>query len=108
MGGNRVSTAAVTLFERHGALFVDKEDDDGVYPRLLTGRSENDIHATFDAFYNDNVIYDLTRQWITKPGPFTYNFRWLSQTGSDHEIQEYAERSFEAVYGVRPSNVEVL
>lgn len=108
MGGKRISTDAMTLFDRHGALFVDKEDDDGVYPRLLTGRSEEDVQETFDDFYMNNVIYDLTRQWITQPGPFTYDYRWLSQKGSDQEIQDFAERSFEGVYGVRPSNVDVL
>lgn len=108
MGGKRLSTDAMTLFDRHGALFVDKEDDDGVYPRLLAGRSEKDVQETFDDFYMNNVIYDLTRQWITQPGPFTYDYRWLSQKGSDQEIQDFAERSFEGVYGVRPSNVDVL
>lgn len=108
MGGKRLSTDAMTLFDRHGALFVDKEDDDGVYPRLLAGRSEKDVQETFDDFYMNNVIYDLTRQWITQPGPFTYDYRWLSQKGSDQELQDFAERSFEGVYGVRPSNVDVL
>lgn len=108
MGGDRLSMDALTLFERHGALFLDKEDDDGVYPRLLAGRSEKDVQETFDDFYMNNVIYDLTRQWITQPGHFTYNYRWLSQKGSDQEIQEFAERSFEGVYGVRPSSVNVL
>lgn len=108
MGGDRLSMDALTLFERHGALFLDKEDDDGVYPRLLAGRSEKDVQATFDDFYMNNVTYDLTRQWITQPGHFTYNYRWLSQKGSDQEIQEFAERSFEGVYGVRPSSVNVL
>lgn len=108
MGGKRLSTDAMTLFDRHGALFVDKEDDDGVYPRLLVGRSEKEVQDTFDDFYMNNVIYDLTRQWITQPGPFSYDYRWLSQKGSDQEIQEFAERSFEGVYGVRPSNVDVL
>lgn len=108
MGGKRLSTDAMTLFDRHGALFVDKEDDDGVYPRLLAGRSEKDVQETFDDFYMNNVIYDLTRQWITQLGPFTYDYRWLSQKGSAEEIRDFAERSFEGVYGVRPSNVDVL
>ncbi len=108
MGGDRLSIDAMTLFERHGALFVDKEDDDGVYPRLLAGRSEKNVQDTFDVFYMNNVIYDLTRQWITQPGHFTYKYRWLSQKGSDQEIQAFAERSFEGVYGVKPSSVDVL
>ncbi len=108
MAGQRVSQDAATLFDRHGALFVDKEDDDGVYPRLHSGHSESDIKEAFDDFYAHNVIFDLTRQWITQPGPFKYAYRWLSQKGTDDEIQAFAERSFESVYGIKPTNVVIL
>lgn len=51
---------------------------------------------------------DLTRQWITEIGPFKFEYRWLSQKGSDQDIQRLAERCFESVYGVSPSKVSVL
>ena len=108
MAGKRVSPEAAILFDRHRALFVDKEDDDGVFPRLPTGRSQSDVQDAFDAFYAHNVTSDLTRQWITKPEPFQYDYRWLSQEGSDREIQEFAERTLESVYGIRPSQAVVL
>lgn len=108
MAGKRVSPEIAALFDRHGALFVDKEDDDGVYPRLQSGQSESDVQETFDAFYAHNVIFDLTRQWITQPGPFRYDYRWLTQKGSDAEIREFAERTFESVYGLRPSQAQIL
>lgn len=108
MAGKRVSQNASVLFDRHGALFVDKEDDDGIYPRLSIGRTEADVQETFDAFYAHNVVFDLTRQWIVEPGPFRYDYRWLSQKGADAEIQEFAERTFESVYGLRPSQALVL
>ena len=108
MAGQRVSQEAARLFDCHGALFVDKEDDDGIYPRLPSGHSESDVQEAFDDFYANNVIYDLTRQWITQPGPFKYAYRWLSQKGTDDEIQAFAERSFESVYGIKPTNVVIL
>lgn len=108
MAGDRVSSDAARLFDRHGALFVDKEDDDGIYPRLASGRIENAVQETFDDFYANNVIFDLTHQWITEPGPFKYQYRWLSQKGSDQDIQQFAERCFESVYGVRPSTVSIV
>lgn len=108
MAGEKSSGKAATLFERHGALFVDKEDDDGVFPRLVRGRTEDELQEAFDDFYANNVIFDLTRQWITEPGPFNYEYRWLSQKGSSEEIQNYAERCFETVYGVKPSKVNIL
>lgn len=108
MAGQRVSQDAAMLFDRHGALFVDKEDDDGVYPRLLTGRSESDIQEAFDDFYAHNVIFDLTRQWITQPGAFKFAYRWLSQKGTNDEIKAFAERSFESVYGISPTSAVIL
>jgi len=108
MAGDRLTSDATSLFDRHGALFVDKEDEDGIYPRLALGRTETEVQETFDDFYANNVIFDLTRQWITQPGPFRYAYRWLSQKGTDEEIQSFAERCFESLYGVKPSNVVVL
>ncbi|QHG74443.1 hypothetical protein [Ensifer adhaerens] len=68
MAGDRVSEQANLLFDRHGALFVDKEDDDGIFPRLVAGRDESRVHQVFESFYAINVTYDMTDQWIRKPG----------------------------------------
>lgn len=108
MAGEKLASDAEILFDRHGALFVDKENDDGIYPRLPAGRSEADVQTAFDDFYANNVTYDLTRQWIVEPGPFVFDYRWLSQKGTVEEIQSFAERTFEAVYGLKPSQVTVL
>lgn len=108
MAGARLTSDAALLFDRHGALFVDKEDDDGIFPRLAAGRTEDEVQEAFDGFYANNVVFDLTRQWITRPGPFQYDFRWLSQRGSDDEIQTFCERSFASAYGVNPSTVTLL
>lgn len=108
MAGKRVSNIAAELFDRHGALFVDKEDDDGIYPRLVSGRTERDVQEVFDDFYANNVLFDLTHQWITEPGPFRFDYRWLTQQGTNQEIQDFAEQCFQSVYGVRPSAVDLI
>jgi len=108
MAGDRATNKAAILFDRHGALFVDKEDDDGVFPRLSVERQGQDVQETFQDFYANNAIFDLTRQWILEPGPFKYNYRWLSQKGSDEELQNFAEGCFESIYGVKPSTVKIL
>jgi hypothetical protein len=82
MTGQRVSEEIVTLFDRNSALFVDKEDDDSVFPRLHTDRSEEAVHRTFESFYQFNVTYDMTSQWISTPGPFKYDYGWLSSKGT--------------------------
>lgn len=108
MAGNRLSADAVRLFDKHGALFVDKEDDDGIFPRLPDGREEANVQEVFNDFYAHNVVFDLTNQWVTLPGSFKYDFQWLSQRGSKEEIKNFCEQSFESAYGVRPSSVELL
>lgn len=108
MAGDKLESDAMTLFDRHSALFVDKEDDDGIYPRLLSGRSEDALQAVFQDFYANNVIYDLTRQWIVQEGSFNYDYRWLSKNGTDDEIQNFAESTFASVYGMRPSSAVIL
>jgi hypothetical protein len=108
MAGDRVSDSISALFDQHCALFVDKEDDDGIFPRMVTGRDPRLVQEMFDTFYNATVLYDMTDQWITQPGPFSYNYRWLSQSGTDAEIKGAADRTFEQAYGVLPDHVQII
>jgi hypothetical protein len=108
MAGSRVSDEIAALHERHSAPFIDKEDDDGVFPRLYTDRNQNNVQKTFDAFYASVVLYDMTHQWIAEPGPFKYRYRWLSQAGSDHLLKAFVDRQFEGAFGVHPDEVELV
>ena len=108
MAGKRLAENAMILFDRHGALFVDREDDDGIFPRLGAGRVEAQVQETFDDFYANNVIFYLTRQWITRPGPFDLDLGWLSQRGSSEVVREYCERTFRTVYGVSLHEADLL
>lgn len=108
MAGARVDEHAATLFERHQALFVDKEEGYGIFPRQHTDRDELVVHNVFEAFYAVNITYDMTNQWISHPGPFTYKYRWLADHGSHDEIKSFADRHFVSVYGAHPDNAELL
>lgn len=108
MVGDRLSDDIPELFERHSALFVDKADDDGVFPRMVTGREESLVHEAFQSFYSMNVTYDMTRQWIVTPGPFNYDYKWLSSSGSSSDCKGFADRHFEMAYGVAPDFFEIL
>jgi hypothetical protein len=108
MAGKRVSPEIKALFDRHAALFVDKADDDGIFPRVLPGRDEGLVHKTFESFYAFNLIYDVTRQWIATPGPFVYDYRWLSSSGSHADVKGFADRHFEMIYGVQPDRFEII
>ena len=108
MTGTRVSEDIAALFDRHSALFVDKPDDDGVFPRVFPDKDGAMVQRTFDSFYAFNVGYDLTRQWIAKSGPFEYDFRWLSSSGTHADFKGFADRHFQMAYGVQPDSFEII
>jgi hypothetical protein len=108
MVGKSLSEQESKLFDRHAALFLDKEDDDGIFPRRHADRDEQRVHDMFENFYASNITYDMTNQWIAQPGPFTYDYRWLSQSGSRKQIRDFAARHFIQVYGVHPDEAEFL
>lgn len=108
MAGARVSEHGSVLFNRHAAPFIDKEDDDGIFPRLYPDRDEKFVEDTFYSFYAANITYDMTNQWITRSGLFTYDYRWFSQSGSHEEIKGFADRHFAQAYGVEPDTVDLV
>ena len=108
MAGERLSEEIETLFGRHEAPFMDRAEDGGIYPRLTPGKDERKIQDAFENFYAGNVAYDLTRQWIAQPGPFEYDYRWLSSTGAETYMKNFGARHFEKIYGVHPDDIEIL
>ncbi|MGT2500436.1 hypothetical protein ACVOMS_05625 [Bradyrhizobium guangxiense] len=108
MAGERAAEEAKRLFEKHQALFIDKEDDDGVFPRLHPDIEVAQVQKVFNAFYATTVTYDLTDQWISQPGPFRYCYDWLSQTTDTSVMKAFADGNFRQVYGMYPDDVECL
>lgn len=108
MAGQRVSERSTSLFDRHGALFIDKEDDDSVFPRVQQERTETEVDEVFQNFYAINVTYDLVRQWINEDGPFRYDLRWLKMYSSHQEQAEFMRRHFKTAFGVDPDEAEIL
>lgn len=106
--GDRVDEEAVRLFDKHGAVFVDKESDDAVFPRIQRGRSEEALSATFNAFFQNSVIYDLANQWISSSGPFRYDIGWLQPSAPKYEMERYLRGSFKAAFQLDPENVQLL
>jgi hypothetical protein len=108
MAGENLSERSSYLFERHGALFIDKEDDDSVFPRMQNGRTEEAVDDVFQHFYAGNVTYDLVRQWINEPGPFKYDLDWLKANSHKKEQREFMRRQFRNAFGVDPDEAEIL
>jgi hypothetical protein len=107
MAGGNVSEKAVDIFERHGALFVDRETDTGIYPRLRKNYDEKSVQKMFDDFYAATITYEMTDQLIAMAGPFEYKYDWLSPSASP-EFKEFADRQFGAVYGIAPDAIQIV
>jgi hypothetical protein len=108
MAGHRVSPNAERLFLSHLSLYSDRADDDGVFPRDFPGKDRDGVLNTLNVFYANNVVFDLTRQWILQAGPFRFDYRWLSQRHTPEEMEVAAKGLFERTYGVAPDAFEIL
>jgi hypothetical protein len=108
LAGSNLTRRDHDLFERHGAPFVDKEDDDAIFARRQPGRTEAALQETFDAFYQNAVVFDLTNQWISAPGPFSYDISWLVPRATQQEMKQYLRRQFQGAFGLDLDSVEIV
>jgi len=107
MAGENIPEEAVDLFERHGALFVDRETDTGIYPRLRKEYDEKSVQKMFDNFYAGTVLYEMTDQLIVRAGAFEYKYDWLKPSASREEFKQFADRQFKSVYGIAPDEIQM-
>lgn len=108
MSGQRSMVNPQALWLRHLSLFGDRGDRHGVYPRQWPNRSEQAVKTTFDRFFGTMALYDLTRQWILKDGPFIYDFAWLSENYDQSRAEAWADDTFKQVYGLKLAQFEIV
>jgi hypothetical protein len=108
MAGERVSEKLAELFDRHSALFVDKADNDGIFPRLRSNCDEVLVQKMFETFYSANIVYSLTEQLISKEGAFSYDYDWLKPSASRAKSKEFANSHFQQIYGIHPDAIPLL
>jgi hypothetical protein len=108
MAGKFMTEAGAGVFSRQSPLFVDRADSEMIVPVIRPGLVEADVLETFHGFYQGQALYDLTRQWIRDPGPFTYDYRWLQPDGSREETKQWADRIFRKAFGVDPDAFRLL
>lgn len=108
MAGLRASNDFIGVFSRQSPMFIDRADDEMIVPVLRAGLNEATVLDRFQEFYNGYALYDLTSQWISQPGPFAYDFRWLQPHGSKEDVKGWADRIFASAYGVSPDDFMIL
>ncbi|MFG1379351.1 hypothetical protein [Xanthobacter autotrophicus] len=105
--GQNASKEIMDIWLRHLSLFSDQPDKPGVYPRRWPNRDDEAVKATFERFYDNMVLFDLTRQWILKDGPFICDYEWLMENYSQERAEEWANHKFLQVYGVSLNDFEL-
>jgi hypothetical protein len=108
MSGQRSMTDWQAVWLRHLSLFSDRGDRHGVFPRKRLDRSEQAVKTTFNQFFGTITLYDLTRQWILKDGPFVCDFAWISENYDQSRAEARANDIFKQVYGVTLDQFEIV
>lgn len=108
MAGAWATDDSIGVFSRQSPLFIDRAEDEMIVPIMRAGVAEADIMATFQEFYGGFALYDLTRQWITEPGPFAYDFRWLQPNGTPEQVKAWADGIFANAYGISTDAFQIL
>jgi hypothetical protein len=100
MSGERFGRDEIALWLKHLSLYTDKADDDGIFPRKVPGRLDEDVSATFNRFYWSGMLYDMVAQWVLEDGPFRLDYRWLSRSIEESTMAEAASRILQKHFGV--------
>ncbi len=93
------------LWSRNLSIFTDSECEDGIFIRKFPGKNEDNLANTLNNFFGNNLIYNLSRQWVLRDDDFSYDFRWLSDTVGQDEWKEFGNKAFEKLYGVSIDNI---
>ncbi|MFN1584657.1 hypothetical protein [Vibrio rotiferianus] len=103
----KVDSESARLFKEHQALFTDKKDGD-IYPSILVGKKEENILETFNKFYSWVSVYDLTKQWISKDGDFSYDYFWLTSQYSMDDLETWSDHYFHQIFGTSTKGFSIL
>lgn len=108
MAGGKNTKDVRDLWLRHLSLFSDRGDKEGVYPRRRPNRKDKAVMDTFQRFYGTIALYDLTRQWLLKDGPFVCDFSWLSENYDQTHAEAWGNETFKKIFGVNLEDFEIV
>ena len=66
----------------------------------MPGRSDQNIKMLVQTFFTGMLVYDLALQWTLQPGPFRYDFKWLTGKSDNAALVALAKRQFRQYYGI--------
>ncbi|PXA87399.1 hypothetical protein DMC47_32325 [Nostoc sp. 3335mG] len=108
MAGEKATDDTRALFIEHLSLFQDRADTRQIFPRAMPGRSHENIRALVNGFFSGMLVYDLAVQWTLRPGPFRYDFGWLTGKAENEALIDVAKRQFQHYYGLSPDDCRLV
>lgn len=108
MTGGRGGKEEMNIWLKNLSLYSDKQDDGGIFPRQIEGRSKEAIASTFNNFYATNMIYDMTRQWILTPGPFKLGYREITTSIPEENLIPAVKEIFIKQFGVSIDSFNII
>lgn len=108
MGEDNSSEEQQSLFLAHLSLFQDRGDTTKIFPRVMPGKTPDNLRRLVNGFYSSILVFDMALQWVVKPGPFRYGFSWLTGTSDNSELVALAKRQFVQFYGLDPDAFDLL
>jgi hypothetical protein len=108
MAGDNFNPEAGSLFATHLSLFQDRGDTEQIFPRAVRGRSPENIKKLVNTFFGGMLVFDLALQWVLEPGPFRYNFKWLTGKSENAALIALAKRQFAQYYGPDPDTCTLI
>jgi hypothetical protein len=108
MGNDKTTSESQALFVAHLSLFQDGADTEQIFPRAVPGRHTDGLKKLVNEFYSSMLAFDLALQWTLKPGPFSYDFKWLTGKFDNPELVNYAKLQFERFFGINPDSCVLI
>jgi len=97
----KASDGTQDLWLKHLSLASDRADEETLFPRRKPGIKESVVSEVFNQFFVAVILFDLTRQWVLREGPFDLDYGWLTAQSSEPGFRERLDWIFEKHYGVK-------
>lgn len=108
LAGEKATPEVRALLVDHLSLFQDRADTEQIFPRAMPGRSDQNIKMLVQTFFTGMLVYDLALQWTLRPGPFHYDFKWLTGKNDNAALIALAKRQFQQYYGIDPDTCDLI
>jgi len=105
--GSRDLNHTMKLFHQHSCPFIRTSIDGEVRAneqQFVDSVSAAKLVATY---FRWQIHYDLFRQWVSKDGPFKFDYQWIDPAKNTEELRNLASEDFVRSYGVDLNSIRL-